>query len=178
MKSICIKTNNANIIDYLLEDLYNLDLDDVYVSHLSFKIYQNIIIHYKGKNLDYFINSISSILTNTIIIFYENIIINNIINNEYFYFSQKDKKKIKALSLSALLSNTSDYLYNYNCIFNSLNEYLTSNKVLILNGFVAFRIKNYQKSIENLIAITVNDYVAQSEYHELLDIIKLFLDET
>ncbi len=177
MKSICIKTNNSDIIDYILEDLYNLKLPDVYVSSLSFKVYRNIIIHYKGKELDYFINCISSILTNAILIFYESKLISNIINNDFFYFSQKDKSTIKSLTISALLSNTSDYLYNYNCIFNSLNNYLSENKSLILSGFVTFRLKPYRESLENLISITINDYVEKRDYKELFDIIKLFWDD-
>ena len=85
MKSICIKTNNSNIIDYLLENLQTLNLSDVYISTSSFKIYNNIITHYKGNNLTFFINCISSIVTNAIIIFYEETIIRKIIENEFFY---------------------------------------------------------------------------------------------
>ena len=46
MKSMCIKSNNKYVIDYLLKDFSNIDLDDIYISCNSFKIYDNIIIHY------------------------------------------------------------------------------------------------------------------------------------
>ena len=42
MKSLCIKTNNSNILDYLLNELKFLDIDDVYFSCNQFKNYKNL----------------------------------------------------------------------------------------------------------------------------------------
>ncbi len=176
MKSICIKTNNSKIIDYLLEDLENLSLSDVYVSNTSFKVYNNIIIHYKGKDLVFFINCISSILANTIIVFYEQKLISNIIENEFFYFSNSEKETIKSLALSTNTSSTSNYCYNFNCIFNALFDYFSENKSLILNGFVSFRIKDYINSLEKLVSCCVNKFIINREYQELIDIIKLYIN--
>lgn len=176
MKSICIKTNNHKIIDYLLEDLNTLNLSDVYISSSSFKIYSNVIAHYKGNNLDFFINCISSILANVIIIFYEEKLISRILNNEFFYFTVPEKETIKALALSSNISNTANYYYNYNCIFNELTNYLYENKSLILNGFVTFRLKNYIDSLEDLVSCSVNQFIINKEYQELIDILKLYIN--
>lgn len=46
MKSMCIKSNNQYVIDYLLKDFSNIDLDGIYLSNNTFKIYDNVIIHY------------------------------------------------------------------------------------------------------------------------------------
>ena len=54
MKTICIKTNHTKSINYLLENLKNLKLDDVYFSCHKFNVYNNILIHYKGNNLELF----------------------------------------------------------------------------------------------------------------------------
>ena len=51
MKSICIKSNNKYIIDYLLKDFSNINLDSIYLSNNSFKIYDNVIMHYSGNNI-------------------------------------------------------------------------------------------------------------------------------
>lgn len=176
MKSICIKTNNPQIIDYLLEDLENLNLSDVYVSNSSFKIYNNVIVHYTGNNLDFFINCISSIIANAIIIFYEDKLIKNIIESEFCYFNSSEKDTIKSLTLSSNISNTANYFYNYNCIFNSLSEYFSENKSLILNGFVAFRLKNYINSLEDMVSCCVNKFIINREYEELIDILKLYVN--
>ena len=175
MKSICIKTNNSNIIDYLLENLQTLNLSDVYISTSSFKIYNNIITHYKGNNLTFFINCISSIVTNAIIIFYEETIIRKIIENEFFYFSPSEQETIKALTLSSNITDSANYFYNYNCIFNSLEEYFSEHKTLILDGFVTFRLKNYISSLTDLVSCCVNKFIVNKEYEELIDILRLYV---
>ena len=66
MKSICIKFTNQNKAKYLLEQLDNFELDNIYFSYKKFKIYYNVIIHYKGKNIDLFCKSLAKILSFTI----------------------------------------------------------------------------------------------------------------
>ena len=54
MKSVCIKTNNINSIQYLLNELNHIDLEHTCFSIRDFKHYKNIIIHYTGKDIDLF----------------------------------------------------------------------------------------------------------------------------
>lgn len=176
MKSLCIKTNNSNIINYLTEDFNKLNLSDVYISISTFKIYKNVIIHYKGTDIDLFINSISSLLANAIILFFEEQLINNIINSEFFYFTPCEKNSIKSLALSTLKSDFANYYYNYNCIFTSLATYISENKSLILNGFVYFRLKEYVSSLENFVSCCVNDFIITKEYQDLISILKLYIN--
>jgi len=75
LKSLCIKTNNKKVLDYLLSELENTSLEKIYISKLKFKLYTNLIIHYKGKNLDSFYNAFSNILSSAILNFYEKDII-------------------------------------------------------------------------------------------------------
>jgi hypothetical protein len=69
LKSFCIKTNNNNIINYLLESIKSTQLENIYISNLEFKFYKNIIIHYKGYNINLFYKNLSEIITNTILYF-------------------------------------------------------------------------------------------------------------
>ena len=64
MKSLCIKTNNTNTLEYLLNEFKLLELNNIYFSQNEFKHYKNIIIHYTGKDNNLFINKISSIFRN------------------------------------------------------------------------------------------------------------------
>ena len=57
MKSICIKTNNTNTLEYLLNELNSIDLDNICFSTNKFKHYKNIIIHYTGKDTKLFLNN-------------------------------------------------------------------------------------------------------------------------
>ena len=45
MKSLCIKTNNTNTLEYLLNEFKLLELNNIYFSQNEFKHYKNIIIH-------------------------------------------------------------------------------------------------------------------------------------
>ena len=71
MKSICVKTNDSKILYYLLDSLNNITLDNVCFSFNEFKSYKNVIIHYKGNNVNEFINEISNILSLLVIDNYE-----------------------------------------------------------------------------------------------------------
>ena len=78
MKSICVKTNDSKILYYLLDSLNNITLDNVCFSFNEFKSYKNVIIHYKGNNVNDFINEISNILSLLVIDNYEENIIKKI----------------------------------------------------------------------------------------------------
>ena len=62
MKSLCIKTNNKIIIDYLLNEFQNININETYITFKSFKHFSNIILHCKIDNNTLFINTISKLL--------------------------------------------------------------------------------------------------------------------
>ena len=49
----CIKTNNNAILEYLLDKLDYLELEEVKYSKNKFKIYSNIIVHYIGEKISF-----------------------------------------------------------------------------------------------------------------------------
>ena len=57
MKSIAIKTNNSQTIEYLKENLSKINSKEVSLSCKDFKHFTNIIVHYKGNNTEEFIFS-------------------------------------------------------------------------------------------------------------------------
>lgn len=176
LKSICIKTNNKDIINYLLKELEYFDMNNIYVSVYKFKLYKNIIIHYTGKNKDMFIKNISTILAYTVIDFYESIIIKNLINCNYFYFSIPEKKEIYDLCLSNI--DFTGSLDIVSLITNAFFEYLSKEHTLILNGFINFRLKDYVKSLDSLVDMCVNKFIIDREYHEFISLLKLYISSS
>ena len=63
MKSLCIKTNNYDWLQYLLNELEHFELEQICFSLRQFKHYKNIILHYTGTDEDLFFNKISSLLS-------------------------------------------------------------------------------------------------------------------
>lgn len=177
LKSFCIKTNNNRVVDYLLNKFETVELEDLYISKLQFKFYNNFIVHYKGNDLDSFYNIFSSIISSTIIEFYEKDIIKHIITSNYFYFTDIEQRKI--------LDIVNNYLYNSELIEScirkdSINisciEYFSNNKSAILDGFVNFRIKDYIKIIDYIVDMAVNKFVIDREYTEFIDLLKCYIN--
>ena len=86
MKSLCIKTNNSDLLNYLLNELQNTDLKNIYFSENEFKLYKNIIIHYSGKDENLFLSKISSILCFLVIDELEETLLKRLMMQNYFYF--------------------------------------------------------------------------------------------
>ncbi len=176
MKSFCIKTNNNKIIEYLLKNISDLNIEDVYYSSNKFKLYNNVIIHYLGKDLSLFYNKLSDIITDCIINFYEEKLVNHILNYNYFYFDFYEKNEIVKECINLLdIKETSNFTYRKECIFANVSQYLTENNSMILSGFVNFRLQNYIESIDSAVDIAVNKFILEKEYKEFIELLKLYI---
>ena len=176
MKTVCIKTNNESIINYLLESLENLSLKDVYFSCKNFKVFKNFFIHYKGQNLNLFLCDISDILTSLVLDFYEDVIAKNLISNEYFYFNSLEKKDI-FLKFINIRNNDMDFFsIKEKVLFNIFYNFLNSSNKLYLKGFVTFRLQNYVKELQTQIDSAVNQYLIEKEYKEFVSLLKLYIN--
>lgn len=176
MKSICIKSNNKYIIDYLLKDFSNINLDSTYLSNNSFKIYDNVIIHYLGNNIDNFYAILCDELTKCILFFYEKKITKKIISYNYFYFNDIDSKQI--LDNCIDLFNFDEGIYNekYNAIYNVLYSYLLEHHSIVLNGFVNFRLKDYKEILDYNVDICVSNFLIEKEYFEFINLLHLYVN--
>lgn len=177
LKSLCIKTSNYNIANYLLEQLDNIKLDNVYVSKLKFKIYINVIFHYKGNNLNTFLNAISALICSSILKFYEPSVVKRIISSDYFYFSDIEQIKIASICKNNLLNTEDDDILNRDkLITSSLFNYFKFNKSLILDGFINFRLTKYIEILDSIVDSSVNKFVIDKEYLEFIDLLKTYIN--
>lgn len=176
MKSFCIKTNNKQIINYLVDEFSNINLNNIYISSNSFKTYDNVIIHYTSDKTNLFITKISLILTNCIIKFYEKSIIKNILSYNYFYFNELEKNQIFLYSLDALKSPTDSSNTRLDELYNSVFQYICNNKYFILSGFVNFRLQNYHSFLDSIVDLSVNKFLIEREYAEFINLLKLYVN--
>lgn len=124
MKSMCIKSNNKYIIDYLLKEFSNINLETIYLSSNSFKIYDNVIIHYLGNSIDAFYKTLCDTLTKCILFFYENKITKKIISYNYFYFNDTESKQILDNCIDLFNFDEDIYKDKYDAIYNALYSYI------------------------------------------------------
>ena len=151
MKSYCIKTDNKEIIEYLLNKISKIDIPNIYYCNKSFKIYENVILHYTDNNVEQFNNLVAELITEVIIKFSQIKILKRIINVNYFYFDEFERKII--------LENCDEFIKQEEekiteTIFISVKEYILEHKSIVVEGVANFRINEYIKALDNIVANT------------------------
>lgn len=174
MKSLCIKTNNLEIIDYLQKSFENINLENTYISIQKFKHFHNIIIHHKGNDYTKFHNYISNSITKAIIQYCEEDLIYNNIALNYFYFNSYEKKKISENTLN-LLTETKNSKLRYDYINNEIYKAITSSHSLFLQATINFTLTSYINFLNSQIDIAVNKFLIDKEYLEFVNILKLYI---
>lgn len=181
MKSLCIKTNNNKAINYLLDNLNKIDLKDVYFSCHKFSIYNNIFIHYKGKDENLFFSTVSNILSFLVLDIYEDSITRNILQKEYFYFDKFEQSVILDKFYENRLESIDDFETKENILFKSFYSFLKNSNSgicckLYLKGFITFRLKKYIDELESEIDNSVNQYLIEKEYQEFVSLLKVYIN--
>ena len=172
--TVCIKTNNTEIINYLLKNIEELNLENTKISNNKFKLYENVMVHYTGKLSSLFYSSIETILANCILVFYEADITRKIISSNYFYFSDLEKKEIyKKCILN--LSASEIVLRKFNIVSNAAKKYFLENKQMLLDGIVNFRIKEYMQLLDETIDLCVDEFLVEREYAEFVNLLKSYI---
>ena len=177
MKSICIKTNNQKLLDYLLNELNYIELKPIFISNNKFKYYNNIIIHYRGNENEKFIHEISSILACLVTDELEENFLKNILRQDYFYFSQEERNHIIEICYEIF---SDDYNLNFNkkfdILINDFENYLKAHKSIVLFGFINFRIKDYFEILDDIVDEAVNNFVIEKEYLEFISLLKMYVN--
>ena len=177
MISFCIKTNNKQIIDYLLKKIEASSSPNIYFINKKFKNYENVIVHYKGNNQSLFYGLLTDIITDCILFFYESHLIKRILYYNYFYFDDFEKKIIEEICFNHITFDEDNNLkYRKEEIWTRVLQYITENKSMILDGFVNFRIDNYMNTLEEIVDYGVNQYIVEKEYTEFINLLKLYID--
>lgn len=177
MKSICIKTNNENLLNYLLNELDYIEIKPVVISTNKFKNYKNIIIHYSGNEIKKFIHEVSCILACLVIDELEESFIKKLILKNYFYFDFNERKHIVEMCFDIFIDDFNLYFdKKYNCLINDFESYLKNNKSIILDGFLNFRIKDYMSILEEVVDEAVNNFVIEKEYLEFISLLKMYVN--
>ena len=177
MKSICIKTNNENLLNYLLNELDYIEIKPVVISTNKFKNYKNIIIHYSGNEIKKFIHEVSCILACLVIDELEESFIKKLILKNYFYFDFNERKHIVEMCFDIFTDDFNLYFdKKYNCLINDFESYLKNNKSIILDGFLNFRIKDYMSILEEVVDEAVNNFVIEKEYLEFISLLKMYVN--
>jgi len=173
MKSFCFKTNNTQVLNYLLNRIQEIDFENLIYSQNQFKIYKNITIHYRGNNNNKFYNFLTELIGEVVIEFYEERILKQLINYNYFYFDEYEKNKI----LENCIQLIEPEVYMPKLFDNkNIKEYVKENKAMILDGFVYFRLRAYLEYLDEVVDSGVNQFVIEKEYREFISLLRVYVE--
>lgn len=177
MSSLCIKTNNEEILTYLQNEFSEFNMLNVFYSRHEFKSYKNIIIHYTGIDKELFYTKLATILSYLVIEHFEKNIIKHILHCNYFYFDHSEYNSILNLCSENLCDgNEFSFPNRQMLIFNAFYEYITNHHSILLSGFINFRLTNYRHLLENLVDFSVNEFIIEREYLEFISILRLYIN--
>lgn len=158
MKSICLKTNNDEIIKYMLKKLEQ-NFEEIVISTNQFKIYKNIIVHYIGTNERKFLLDFCTIMSEMLQCFFEGKILSKIIDENYCYFEEFEKEVILKISEKIIELQEENLEYKKEILKGLVYEYFLDNKIMILDGFMNFRVKPYLEVLDYVVDTSVTNYV-------------------
>ena len=158
MRTVCLKTNNDEIISYAIRRLED-SFEDIIISCNKFKIYKNIIVHYIGNIEKNFLLGFSLLISEIISCFYEEKILDKIIDNNYCYFGELEKNIILKISEKIIEMQEKSFRYKEEILKGLIYEYFLDNKVMILDGFVNFRLKPYIEILDYVVDTSVTNFV-------------------
>lgn len=173
MISYCIKTDNIEIIQYLLNKISNLDFPDIIYCNKTFKKYENVIMHCRNTNYEEFKNIISSLVSDIIIKFYQEKLVRRMISVNYFYFEDYEKKLIYENCKEFLLQSKEEV---YETLFKEIEKYVNDKRNIYIQGIVNFRISEYIKALDNIVDMGVNKYIIEKEYKEFINLLKIYVN--
>lgn len=177
MSSLCIKTNNEEILSYLQDEFSSFNMLNTFYSRNEFKSYKNIIIHYTGIDKELFYTKLATILLYLVIDYFENDIIKNILSANYFYFDNAELDKILDLCNENLCDDEEFSFTNRQMLlFDAFYEYISTHHSIVLTGFINFRLKEYRNLIEDLTDFSVNEFIIEREYLEFISLLRLYVN--
>lgn len=174
MNSLCIKTNNDDILQYLKNEFSNFNMLNVYFSTNEFKLYKNVIIHYSGIDTELFYEKLATILSYLTIDYFENDIVKNILVSNYFYFDNLEIDRILDMCMENIFDN--EFNNRHMLLFDAFYDYITENHSIVLSGFINFRLSSYREVLEDLVNLSVNEFIIEREYLEFISLLKLYIN--
>ena len=163
MKSVCIKTNNQEIIEYLINTFEKLSVNFC-ISNYRFKMYDNVIVHDIERNEEQFYEIVSIVIKSAIEKFYEKEIIKKCVKQNYFYLDEVEQEYVLKISNQIMSLPDNKIGYKNKLLKNLVKKYIMENKSIILDGFINFRAQEYKKLLDNIVEVSVVSFLELTSF--------------
>ena len=109
--------------------------------------------------------------------------ITKFLKENHSYFKDNEIDEIASRCVGILSGTTtlagSDYLFGLNMkesMIEKIYEYVSENSDIILEGFIRFRLREFNSTIEDIADRVVEEYLVEREYNEFIKLLKYFVD--
>jgi putative sporulation protein YtxC len=153
-------------IDEMQKGKYTFLNFNILEGELSFRNYERV----KGI----FRKIIAQSLTELILTQEEPALIKRLIEKNFNYFNKEDQDKIFDLVKNVL--NEHDYCKRNILINERFVEYLETHHEVVLEGFITFKLKDYNAMLSQAVDKAVDDFMLDAEYKEFIRVLKYFVD--
>lgn len=109
-------------------------------------------------------------------------IVENIIQDEYYYFGKDDKNRILRDAMAIMWGGNptvrSEVIKSRwrSAVWKRLMEHLDNNDDLILEGFIRFRLKDFTEELEEAVDRAADDLLIEKEYAEFIKLLRYFVE--
>ncbi|MDD2211637.1 MAG: putative sporulation protein YtxC [Clostridia bacterium] len=186
--SIGSYTNSRLVFERLNNELavlqsegFPFDIDIDMVGEITFM--DCLLYHKEGFSVEDTFNtikfSIANCLAEIIVEEWETLLIRKIVRDNFYYYNDEEKQAILNKAKSILNPTGLNPYHQHQRkekVKNKILDYLEPQKHLVVEGFISFRLKDYQKELENIVNSAVDELLMEKEYLEFIRLLKYFVE--
>lgn len=167
-------------LQYLQKVGYPLNVDVDRIGDITFmdcRMQEKATGVREGSNVirTYIANCLAQIIVDE----WETRIIKKIVRNNFFYYNEEEKRIILQKARE-ILNPAGQDLYHQGLrkerVTLKILRYLEQHQELILEGFINFRLKDYQDELEEVVNSAVDEFLLEKEYMEFIRLLRYFVD--
>lgn len=193
MTTIGIKNSDCQIKNYIISELESIKTIDFDLIHDNYMAGDTFFIECslreglfakikENKAYDELIYNLAIIISDVIINNYETKLIKKIIKDFCVYLTDYEKAHIYELAdkLIKKEDNADDRIFykqsRKNRIIKKIMNYLKTENIIIIDGFVKFRLNEYMKELYDVVEKAVEEYITEREYNEFIKLLRYFVE--
>ncbi|MDD4239436.1 MAG: putative sporulation protein YtxC [Desulfotomaculaceae bacterium] len=125
---------------------------------------------------------LAEIISDVILNHWEDVLLKDMIRENYYYFGDEEKKLIFDYSLRHInregkeAQNTLYWLSRKNQINQKIIDFLNYNNRIIVDGFIRFRLKEYLAELRDATEKAVDEFLMEREYREFIQLLQYFVE--
>jgi len=122
---------------------------------------------------------IADVLADLIILKWQKAFLLDIIRENYYYFGEAERSTIFDNALRYLEDFTGQGMLGMRKkrrILARIRDFLNSGNLIVVDGFIRFRMKDYIRELQEAADKAVDDFLMDKEYQEFIQLLKYFVD--